>query len=79
MKTLILILIVTLGLNAIHSPAQVYNVLHNFGSPSRDGYAPLTGLVLSSNTLWHDCQRRHEWQRNNFQNQHRWHRVWHPP
>jgi len=52
MKTCIVILIVTLGSNAIPSPAQVYNVLHNFGSASRDGYAPLTGLVLSSNTLY---------------------------
>ena len=52
MKTWVLILVVTLGLNAVHSPAQVYNVLHNFGGQSRDGYAPLTALVLSSNTLY---------------------------
>ncbi len=52
MKTFTLILIITLGLNAIHSPAQVYTILHNFGGPSRDGYAPLTDLVLGGNTLY---------------------------
>jgi len=34
------------------APAQVYNILHNFGSQYRDGYAPLTDLTLSSNTLY---------------------------
>jgi uncharacterized repeat protein (TIGR03803 family) len=52
MKAFIGTLAVTLGLNAIHSPAQVYNILHNFGSQRFDGYAPLTALVLSSNTLY---------------------------
>jgi len=41
-----------LVLNATSLFAQTYNILHNFGSISRDGYAPLTDLVLGSNTLY---------------------------
>ena len=39
-------------LNAIDSPAQIYQTLHNFAATSRDGYSPLTDLVLVSNTLY---------------------------
>jgi uncharacterized repeat protein (TIGR03803 family) len=52
MKTLVQILSAVLFLNAINAPAQVYNILHNFGGTSRDGYSPLTDLVLNSNTLY---------------------------
>ena len=39
-------------LNAIDSPAQIYQPLHNFAATSRDGFSPLTDLVLVSNTLY---------------------------
>src|ERR1035441_9569970 len=53
-RTLIQIwlLCVALALNATSLFAQTYNILHNFGSISRDGYAPLTDLVLGSKTLY---------------------------
>ena len=41
-----------LALVAMKSPAQVYTVLHHFGSQYHDGTAPLTDLVLNSNTLY---------------------------
>ena len=52
MKSVILILIFTLGIGANRSPAQVYQILHSFGSVSRDGSAPSTSLALSGNTLY---------------------------
>ncbi len=52
MKTLVRILFIALGLRAVQTPGQVYNILHSFGSASRDGSAPLTGLVLSGDTLY---------------------------
>ena len=52
MKTFIQILLIALFLNAINSPAQVYNILHNFGSQYLDGAGPSTDLVLNSNTLY---------------------------
>jgi len=52
MKTPRPILIAALVLTAIRSPAQVYNILHNFGSLYRDGYAPLTDLTPFGNTLY---------------------------
>src|ERR1035441_3768104 len=53
-RTLIQIwlLCVALALNATSLFAQTYNILHNFGSFYRDGDAPLTDLVLNSNTLY---------------------------
>jgi uncharacterized repeat protein (TIGR03803 family) len=39
-------------LPALASSAQVYNILHSFGSQSRDGYGPATDLVLAGNTLY---------------------------
>lgn len=53
-RTLIQIwlLCVALALNATSLFAQTYNILHNFGGIYRDGYAPLTDLVLRSNTLY---------------------------
>jgi hypothetical protein len=50
MKTFFQILFAALLLMAADSTAQVYNILHNFGITYRDGYAPLTDLVLGSNT-----------------------------
>ncbi len=52
MKTFFQILFAALLLMTADSTAQVYNLLHNFGVTYRDGYAPLTDLVLSSNTLY---------------------------
>ena len=52
MKTFLQILLAARLLMATDSPAQVYNILHNFGVTYRDGYAPLTDLVLGSNTLY---------------------------
>jgi uncharacterized repeat protein (TIGR03803 family) len=52
MKTFIKILMVMLVWSTFSSPAQVYNILHNFGGLYRDGYSPLTDLVLNSNTLY---------------------------
>jgi len=49
---LTLILTLTLTSSAITLSAQVYTILHNFGSQYRDGYAPLTDLVLKGNTLY---------------------------
>jgi uncharacterized repeat protein (TIGR03803 family) len=46
------LLCVALALNATSLSAQTYNILHNFGGIYRDGYAPLTDLVLGSNTLY---------------------------
>jgi len=40
------------ALNATSLFAQTYNILHNFGGIYRDGYAPLTDLVLASDTLY---------------------------
>jgi uncharacterized repeat protein (TIGR03803 family) len=37
---------------SVSSFAQTYSILHNFGVTYRDGYAPLTVLVLNSNTLY---------------------------
>jgi hypothetical protein len=50
-KKLALALAVLVLLNAINSPAQIYNCLHNFPATNCDGYSPLTDLVLISNTL----------------------------
>jgi uncharacterized repeat protein (TIGR03803 family) len=46
------LLFVALTLNTTNLFAQTYNILHNFGGIGNDGYAPLTDLVLSSNTLY---------------------------
>jgi uncharacterized repeat protein (TIGR03803 family) len=51
MKNKILNLFFLLVLSA-SSSAQTYSILHNFGGIGKDGYAPLTDLVLSSNTLY---------------------------
>jgi uncharacterized repeat protein (TIGR03803 family) len=37
---------------AINSRAQIYTSLHNFPANSRDGYSPLTDLVLQNGTLY---------------------------
>jgi uncharacterized repeat protein (TIGR03803 family) len=52
MKIFIQVLLVALVLNALNSTAQVYGILHNFAASSRDGYSPLTDLLLNSNTLY---------------------------
>lgn len=52
MKRSIRILMAALSLHALACPAQVYNILHNFGSQSRDGSGPGSDLVLTGNTLY---------------------------
>ncbi len=46
------ILLAALFLTGVTSTAQVYNILHNFGSQFRDGTGPTTDLLLNSNTLY---------------------------
>jgi len=41
-----------LALNGTNLFAQTYNILHNLGGIYRDGYAPLTDLVLGGNILY---------------------------
>jgi uncharacterized repeat protein (TIGR03803 family) len=41
-----------LAFSVTHLSAQTHNILHSFGSFPRDGSAPLTDLVLGSNTLY---------------------------
>jgi uncharacterized repeat protein (TIGR03803 family) len=52
MKTPSMVLLVALALIPINSPAQVYHILHNFGSQYRDGTGPSADLVLNDNTLY---------------------------
>ena len=50
-KILNLFLFLQFGLS-VSLYAQTYNILHNFGGIGKDGYAPLTDLVLGNNTLY---------------------------
>ena len=50
MKPFVWVLLATLRSVDLH--AQIYSILHNFGGSNHDGYAPLTDLVLSADTLY---------------------------
>ena len=52
MKTPLHILFAALLMMSGVADAQVYNILHNFGSQDRDGTAPEGDLILNSNILY---------------------------
>jgi len=52
MKRVIYFLLTAVFLQGFAASAQVYNILHNFGSQSHDGSGPAGDLVLVANTLY---------------------------